>query len=58
MTHSKEKPAWTRLPEKGATCCLCSQPIYIDEEYEVVRHKGPRPTTYFHTECFKKERSH
>lgn len=57
MVHSEENPKWTRLPEKGAKCCICSKPIYPAEEYEVVKHKGSRPATYFHTECFKKERS-
>ena len=55
MTHSKEKPAWTQLPEKGAVCGLCCEPIYTDEEYEVIKHKNPRPTTYVHTACIKKE---
>ena len=54
MTHSKEKPKWQQLPEKGAACCICCKPIYKDEEYEVVKPKN-RPTIFAHIFCIKKE---
>lgn len=57
MIESEKTPKWAKRPDEGCDCKICGHPIYSSDEYEVVKTKGAKRPSFYHTSCTKKERA-